>query len=141
MAAELTAEGPAALDDGVLGRWRALAELRENPFLTPEWCTAWLDAHPEERPFLMLWYRDGELRGVLPLVAVAAGPLRVLRFAGARRGDWFTPACRIGEEREMALECAELLGRSGPPGSFFDSTESIATAPGHRHCGVRMRPA
>jgi CelD/BcsL family acetyltransferase involved in cellulose biosynthesis len=109
VAAELAAEGPAALDDGVLGRWRALAELRENPFLTPEWCAAWLDAHPEERPFLMLWYRDGELRGVLPLVAVAAGPLRVLRFAGARRGDWFTPACRIGEEREMAIECAELL--------------------------------
>jgi CelD/BcsL family acetyltransferase involved in cellulose biosynthesis len=102
--------GPDALEAATVAAWRELAVLRENPFLTPEWCAAWLDSHPEERPFLVLWRRGGELRGVLPLV-LGGGQPRLLRFAGARRGDWFTPACRIEDEAAMAAECAELLGR------------------------------
>jgi CelD/BcsL family acetyltransferase involved in cellulose biosynthesis len=104
-------EDLAALDAATLGRWRALAELRENPFLTPEWCQAWLATHPEERPFVVLWHRQGELRGVLPLVAVREGGARLLRFAGARRGDWFTPACEPVDEAEMGAAVAALLER------------------------------
>jgi CelD/BcsL family acetyltransferase involved in cellulose biosynthesis len=90
--------------------WRRLAELRENPFLTPEWFAAWLAATPEEEPFAIVWRRRGEVRGVLPLVRVRRNGARLLRFAGARRGDWFTPACRLEDEAEMAAACADLLG-------------------------------
>jgi CelD/BcsL family acetyltransferase involved in cellulose biosynthesis len=107
----VVADAPESLEPEQIERWRALATLRENPFLTPEWCFAWLATHPRERPFVLLWHRDGELSGVLPLVAVREKGLRVLRFAGARRGDWFTPACEPDDEAAMATACAEALGR------------------------------
>jgi CelD/BcsL family acetyltransferase involved in cellulose biosynthesis len=97
-------------DQALLDAWRGLAELRANPFLTPEWFRAWLGAYPEEEPFAIAWRVDGEVRGVLPLVAVRSGARRLLRFAGARRGDWFTPACAEADEEAMALACAGLLG-------------------------------
>ncbi len=103
--------GPDTLDASTVERWRELAELRENPFLTPEWCGSWLSTHPSEQPFVVLWHRDGELHGALPLVVASEGPVRLLRFAGARRGDWFTPACSLEDEPAMAAECAELLQR------------------------------
>src|SRR5690242_12626942 len=84
-------------DARLVDAWRALAELRANPFLTPEWYRAWLDAYAEEEPFAIAWRVDDEVRGVLPLVAVRSGAARVLRFAGARRGDWFTPACAAAD--------------------------------------------
>jgi CelD/BcsL family acetyltransferase involved in cellulose biosynthesis len=96
------------LEGALVDRWRELAELRENPFLTPEWFGAWLSTNPGERPFVLLWRQAGELRGVLPLVDAGKGRLR---FAGARRGDWFTPACALADEAEMGRDCAELLGR------------------------------
>jgi CelD/BcsL family acetyltransferase involved in cellulose biosynthesis len=96
-------------DPDLLDAWRELAILRENPFLTPEWYLAWLDSHPEEKPFAIAWRVGGELRGVLPLVAVARAPFKLLRFAGARRGDWFTPACAVGDEKAMGRACASLL--------------------------------
>jgi len=110
MTAVVVRGGPATLDGATLDAWRRLAELRENPFLTPEWCTAWLDSHPMEQPFLVLWNVDDELRGVLPLVGSTGLPRR-LRFAGARRGDWFTPACSREDETAMGVACAELLKR------------------------------
>ncbi|MEX1140861.1 MAG: GNAT family N-acetyltransferase [Thermoleophilaceae bacterium] len=91
--------------------WGRLAELRENPFLTLEWYRAWLDTHPDEDPFPVVWWRGDDIRGVLPLVRASIGPLRVLRFAGARRGDWFTPACAPDDEEAMGGACAELLTR------------------------------
>lgn len=91
--------------------WRRLAEVRENPFLTPEWFAAWLAATPDEEPFAIVWRREGEVRGVLPLVRVRKNGAWLLRFAGARRGDWFTPACRLEDEAEMAASCAALLRR------------------------------
>ena len=109
MTAVLAPGPPDSLDAAIVDAWRALAELRENPFLTPDWCSAWLATHPRVRPFIVLWHLDGELRGVLPLVVARAGPVRVLRFAGARRGDWFTPACRSEDEAAMGVACAELL--------------------------------
>jgi CelD/BcsL family acetyltransferase involved in cellulose biosynthesis len=98
-------------DPGLLTAWRRLAEGRENPFLTPEWFRTSLEAYPDERPHPIVWRRDGEVRGVLPLVAVSRGPLRLLRFAGARRADWMGPACAPADERAMAEAVALLLAR------------------------------
>jgi CelD/BcsL family acetyltransferase involved in cellulose biosynthesis len=97
------------IDQALVEGWRRLAELRENPFLTPEWYRSWLNANPAEEPFAIVWRVGGEVRGVLPLVRVAKGPARLLRFAGARRADWVTPACGVEDESRMALACAELL--------------------------------
>lgn len=105
------APGPGDAD--LIGAWRRLAELRENPFLTPEWFRAWTEVNPEEEPFAIAWRAGGEVRGVLPLVRVGGGPLPLLRFAGARRGDWFTPACALEDEAEMGRACADLLGGLG----------------------------
>jgi CelD/BcsL family acetyltransferase involved in cellulose biosynthesis len=91
--------------------WRRLAELRSNPFLTPDWYRAWLRANPAEEPFAIAWRCEGELRGVLPLVRVPKRALALLRFAGARRGDWFTPACDAVDEPAMAVACAAFLRR------------------------------
>lgn len=109
MSATLAGGGPEALDAATVEAWRDLAVALENPFLTPEWCSAWLRTHPEESPFLLLWRPRGELRGVLPLVAVRRRGVLLLRFAGARRGDWLGPACRPEDEVAMAAACAELL--------------------------------
>ncbi|MBN9623049.1 MAG: GNAT family N-acetyltransferase [Actinobacteria bacterium] len=97
-------------DEVLLDAWRRLAEARANPFLTPEWTQAWLGAYPAEEPFVIAWKVGDEVRGVLPLVAVREGATKLLRFAGARRGDWFTPACAEVDEVEMGRACAALLG-------------------------------
>lgn len=96
---------PGSLDEDLAGAWRRLAEDRDNPFLTPEWFAAWIEANPGEEPFAIAWRVGGELRGVLPLVRAG----RALRFAGARRGDWFTPACRVEDEEAMGFAVAALL--------------------------------
>lgn len=102
---------PGALaDPALVAAWRQLAELRENPFLTPDWYRTSLEARGEE-PFAIAWRVGGELRGVLPMVRESRGPLKLLRFAGARRGDWFSPACGPADEEEMAAACAALLLR------------------------------
>lgn len=109
-AGEATRLGEGALaDPGFVDQWRVLAEKRSNPFLTPEWMHAWTATNPDEEPFVIGWRVDGELRGVLPLVRVSRGPLKLLRFPGARRGDWFGPACRKRDEEAMASACADLL--------------------------------
>lgn len=111
-AGEASLVDPAELGSPALADpWRELAEVRSNPFITPEWARSWLATHPDEEPFVIAWRRGGELRGVLPLVRARRGPARLLRFAGARRADWVTPACREEDEAEMAAACAELLGR------------------------------
>ena len=99
--------GPALEDE-----WRRLAERRGNPFITPEWFAAAAAIHPEERPYPIVWRRDGRVAGVLPLVAVKRGPLKQLQMAGARRADWMTPACAPDDEREMGEAVADLLLRA-----------------------------
>jgi CelD/BcsL family acetyltransferase involved in cellulose biosynthesis len=104
------AEDPLA-EPGLASVWRRLAEARSNPFITPEWYESSLEAYPGERPFAIVWRRDGEVGGVLPLVAVSRGPFKVLRFAGARRADWLSPACRRDDEEAMGAAVAALLKR------------------------------
>jgi CelD/BcsL family acetyltransferase involved in cellulose biosynthesis len=98
-----------AHEAALIAAWRGLAEMRGNPFLTPEWFRAWQLAAPAETPYLLVWRRGGEVAGVLPLVQARVGPLRRLRFAGSRLGDWFTPACRAEDEEAMAAACAAFL--------------------------------
>lgn len=89
--------------------WREFAEARSNPFLTPEWTHSWLSSHPHEESFALTWRKGGVLRGVLPLVRARMGPFGLLRFAGARRADWISPACLPEDEPEMALACGAFL--------------------------------
>ena len=97
-------------DPALVTAWRALAVICANPFLTPEWFRTALEAFPDESAFVIGWWVGEELRGLLPLVVGAKGPLRVLRFPNFRRGDWFGPACRPEDEVAMARDCADLLG-------------------------------
>ena len=117
---------------GAVDSWRRLAELRGNPFLTPDWYLAWLAAFAAEEPFLITWGR-GEAEGLLPLVRVRIGPLKVLRFAGAQRGDWFSPLCPPGREDEMSAACGDLLRRRRDWHLFFldriDSGSDTGSAP------------
>jgi CelD/BcsL family acetyltransferase involved in cellulose biosynthesis len=108
------------LDDSQLAEWRALAELRGNPFLTPEWYTAYRDGAGAGESFLLAWRPEGILRGVLPLVRMARGPLRVLRFAGDEWADWFTPVCRPEDEGAMAADCASWLTGQAPRWHLLD---------------------
>ena len=96
-------------DESLLGTWRELAVMRANPFLTPEWFATATDLMGEDEPHAIAWRVGGELRGILPLVSARRGPLRLLRFANARRGDWFGAACRPQEEVAMAADCGRLL--------------------------------
>lgn len=100
-------------DPTLLAGWRALAVLRENPFLSPEWYRVAIEGIPEERAHAIGWWVEDELRGVLPLVASSRGPLRLLRFPYALRGDWFGPACRPEDEVAMAHACGSLLEAEG----------------------------
>lgn len=100
-------------DEALLSAWRDLAVSRENPFLTPEWFQVATEVLPEEAPFAIAWWAGEELRGVLPLVAAAVGPMTILRFPNHRRGDWFGPLCRPEDEVAMAADCAEVLEREG----------------------------
>lgn len=125
-------------EPSLVAAWRGLAELRENPFLTPEWYRASIEAYPDERPAAIAWRAEGEVRGVLPLVAVSKGPLKLLRFAGARRGDWFTPACRPADEEAMGADCATLLERErGWQAIRLDRVESGSVWPAALRLGDR----
>ncbi|HYC80727.1 MAG TPA: GNAT family N-acetyltransferase [Solirubrobacterales bacterium] len=105
--AEVTPD--ALADEAIVESWRGLAELRSNPFLTPEWSRTALVAYPDEEPATVVWRRDGEVRGVLPLVVRWRGLLELLRFPAARRADWVTPACRPEDEVAMGHAVAAFF--------------------------------
>ena len=113
-------------EPALLDAWRELAELRGNPFLTPEWFLACREALDEGEPLLLVWEPEGRVRGVLPLVATRSGGLRVLRFAGSAWGDWFTPACRPEDEAAMGASCASWLSENHARWHLLDLTRVAA---------------
>jgi CelD/BcsL family acetyltransferase involved in cellulose biosynthesis len=119
----------AGADAALLAVWGRLAKLRANPFLTPEWYRIWTRAVPDEEPFLLTWQPGGTVKGVLPLVRVKRGPVRVLRFAGAPLGDWFTPACRVEDEEEMAAACAAFLAAHRSDWQLLEMTRVDSESP------------
>lgn len=95
--------------------WRALAELRGNAFLTPEWFWCWTDAYPESISPLVAAVRrdDGSLAGVMPLVLDRGRRPRAIRFAGAKFGDRFGPASRPEDEGVVAVAAVAALAAEG----------------------------
>jgi CelD/BcsL family acetyltransferase involved in cellulose biosynthesis len=91
--------------------WTALAELRSNPFVSPDWFWAWLrNCGRRDRPFAPVLYTgDGRLRGIIPLVSSARMGMRALAFAGAEFGDYFHPAAADVDEVATARAAAVLL--------------------------------
>jgi CelD/BcsL family acetyltransferase involved in cellulose biosynthesis len=116
-------------DGSLLDAWRRLAVLRGNPFLSPEWFLVATQLVPEESPFAIGWWVGGVLCGVLPLVAAKRGPLTLLRFPNARRGDWFGPACSPEDEREMGEACARFLEAGGWNALVLDRIDSSSAWP------------
>jgi CelD/BcsL family acetyltransferase involved in cellulose biosynthesis len=94
----------ALADEALVATWRELAELRSNPFLTPEWSRTAAAAYPDQRQVAIVWRREGEVRGVLPLARSRRGAVSTLGFPAGRRVDWVGLACR--EEDEAAMGAA-----------------------------------
>lgn len=97
----------------ILDGWRALAELRGNAFITPEWFLAAIEhLEPGGEPVVVAVHgEDGVLLGVLPFVYERAS--RTLRFAGAGAGDRFHPAADLRDENLVAAAAAPALDRRG----------------------------
>lgn len=95
--------------------WRALAELRGNGFVTPEWFRAWWAHRPEAISPLIAAVRrpDGDLAGVVPLVFDAQRRPKAIRFAGATWGDRFGPAARSEDEDAVAAAAVAAIGERG----------------------------
>ncbi len=116
--------------EAVESAWRDLATTRGNAFITPEWFRSWFRYYGEKAtPFVITVSRpDGSLEGVVPLVRIAEGRRRVLRFAGARLGEYFHPACRESDESRVVAACSQMLQdhRSEWSGAIFHNTDASA---------------
>jgi CelD/BcsL family acetyltransferase involved in cellulose biosynthesis len=97
----------AAVED----EWTALAELRCNPFVSPDWFWSWLrNCASYDLPFVPVLRTDeGRLLGLIPLVSSARMGMRALAFAGAEFGDYFHPAAAAVDEVATARAAAALL--------------------------------
>jgi CelD/BcsL family acetyltransferase involved in cellulose biosynthesis len=97
----------------VVEPWRGLAVAAQSPFALPEWLEAWCDAHPQDRPRIVLCRRaDGTLAGVVPLV-VRGIRRRVLLAPGGDLADVFAPACAPADAPAVAEAVARALPRGG----------------------------
>jgi CelD/BcsL family acetyltransferase involved in cellulose biosynthesis len=95
--------------------WRALAELRGNAFVTPEWFRSWEGERPDSTTPLVAAARreDGSLAGVMPLVLDATKRPRAIRFGGANFGDRFVPAAREADEEAVVAAAMTALQEEG----------------------------
>lgn len=95
--------------DAIEQRWRELALAAENPFVLPEWHSAWVAAHPADAPFVLVCReRSGEVAGVVPLVLRR----RRLLAAGEQLADWWGPACARADEARVAAATVHALART-----------------------------
>jgi CelD/BcsL family acetyltransferase involved in cellulose biosynthesis len=97
------------------GEWRALAELRENGFVTPEWFRSWWTHQADSCSPLIVMVRreDGTLAGVMPLVLDASRRPRAIRFGGANLGDHFQPVATEADENAVAVAAMRALEAEG----------------------------
>ena len=97
--------------EGVSDPWRDLAEGLGNPFLTPDWYLAWLHRLGADTEPHVIVVRDGEgeLVGLVPLVAERRSRRTVLRFAGADEGDLFHPLSAPADQARVAARAGEAL--------------------------------
>ena len=95
--------------------WAELAAGLGNVFATPEWTECWCRHFLRGRSLRLLAFRapSGRLVGVLPLYAISAGPLRVLRVAGHGPGDALGPVCAPAERIAVARALPRALERLG----------------------------
>lgn len=100
-------DGIAPIED----EWRALAEARGNPFVSPEWFRCALARLPDSAdPLAVAVHRDdGSLLGVMPLVRDSSRRPAAIRFAGATFGDRFHPAAAEEDEAEVATASLAAL--------------------------------
>lgn len=100
---------------GIEDEWRAMAELRGNGFITPEWFRSWWANRPDgTSPVIAAAHKaDGSLAGVMPLVLDFSRRPRMIRFAGASFGDRFGPAAAERDELEVAAASMVALRDAG----------------------------
>jgi CelD/BcsL family acetyltransferase involved in cellulose biosynthesis len=95
--------------DRLARRWHELAIASENPFVLPEWHSAWVQAHPSDTPYVLVCHEDaGDVVGVVPLVLRG----RRLLAAGGQLADWCGPACAPHDEERVAAAVVGALARS-----------------------------
>jgi CelD/BcsL family acetyltransferase involved in cellulose biosynthesis len=101
-------EEVSALED----EWRAIAEARGNPFMTPEWFASWLHAYGAGWEPLIVGVRkpDGGLVGLLPLVRP---PDRRATLRSCRC-DHFHPVSALADEERVATASSAILTARGP---------------------------
>jgi CelD/BcsL family acetyltransferase involved in cellulose biosynthesis len=91
--------------------WRALAEVRGNAFITPEWFAAWHRQFGDPEPAVLV-ARDGagSVRGVMPLLSRSPGRSGRVRFADRTLADHLHPAAEVSDEAAVAAACGSALG-------------------------------
>lgn len=95
--------------EALADEWRALAERRGNPFVTPEWFLAWLRhcGRGWGPRVAVVRTADGTLRGLLPLVSFKGNGRQVLRFCPV--GDRFHPVAEARDEEAVAIAAAPAV--------------------------------
>jgi CelD/BcsL family acetyltransferase involved in cellulose biosynthesis len=91
--------------------WRRLAAARGNAFVTPEWYLAALNTvHSGSRPAVVVVRDRGEVRGLLPMLALESGRApRSASFPGTRFGDLYHPVAERGDDELVATTAAPVL--------------------------------
>ncbi|MEA2193662.1 MAG: hypothetical protein QOG42_96 [Solirubrobacteraceae bacterium] len=100
---ELTLE-PLAGFDALAGDWARLAEAASSIFATPQWLGTWWRHYGSDGALRLHACRDraGRVVAILPLEVRAAGPLRVVRFAGHGPSDQLGPICARADRPAVA---------------------------------------
>ncbi len=102
--------------DALREDWSSLGERTRNLFATWEWNSVWWEHLGRDRRLLIAACRDedGALVGLLPVyLAVAAGPVRVIRLLGHGQGDRLGPIC-IPADRPRVSAALRIALRSAP---------------------------
>jgi CelD/BcsL family acetyltransferase involved in cellulose biosynthesis len=132
--AELRLFKPAEALERFADEWRALAELRDNAFATPEWFGCWLRQYADEADVrvAVLAAPGGPISGLIPFAVARRGRPRLARFAGSNLADWVHPVAAIADEpRVAAAAVSELAASDLAWGALvFDNVD--ATADWHR---------